>query len=59
VSGWDLARCGPKPARFAAAAGSVYFLHQLPTNLPEVLSDLKEDRQQGWGCYAQGVWTDV
>lgn len=56
VSGWDLARRGPKPARFAAAAGSVYFLHQLPTNLPEVLSDLEEDRQQGWGCYLQGVW---
>ncbi|MBC6412340.1 MAG: type III-B CRISPR module-associated protein Cmr3, partial [Hyphomonadaceae bacterium] len=25
VSGWDLARGGPKPTRFAIAAGSVYF----------------------------------
>ena len=26
VSGWDLARRGPKPNRFAVAAGSVYFV---------------------------------
>ncbi|HVC96168.1 MAG TPA: type III-B CRISPR module-associated Cmr3 family protein [Pirellulales bacterium] len=26
VSGWDMALGGPKPTRFAAAAGSVYFL---------------------------------
>ncbi len=68
VSGWDLARGGPKPARFAAASGSVYFLEklpellpdceQLPEPLPKCLSDLEEDRQQGWGCYAEGVWTD-
>jgi len=57
VSGWDLARGGPKPARFAAAPGSVYFLHQLPENLSDALSDQEEDRQQGWGCYVQGVWT--
>ncbi|MCS7304968.1 MAG: hypothetical protein NZ602_07660 [Thermoguttaceae bacterium] len=58
VSGWDLARGGPKPARFAAAAGSVYFLEKIPDQLPEALSDLEEDRQQGWGCFVQGVWTD-
>lgn len=58
VSGWDLARNGPKPNRFAAAAGSVYFLDSLPDNLPDALSDLPEDRAQGWGCYLKGVWTD-
>jgi CRISPR-associated protein Cmr3 len=59
VSGWDLARGGPKPTRFAAPAGSVYFFDSLPDSLPETLSDKPEDGQQGWGCYVQGVWTDA
>jgi CRISPR-associated protein Cmr3 len=58
VSGWDLARGGPKPTRFAAAAGSVYFLDALPDDLPEALSDEETDRRQGWGCYVKGVWSD-
>jgi CRISPR-associated protein Cmr3 len=59
VSGWDLARGGPKPTRFAAAAGSVYFLHGQPAGaLPVALSDREEDCLQGWGCFVQGVWTD-
>lgn len=58
VSGWDLARGSPKPTRFAAAAGSVYFLDELPNNLPQALSDEATDRQQGWGCYVQGAWND-
>jgi CRISPR-associated protein Cmr3 len=58
VSGWDLARGGPKPNRFAAVAGSVYFLDSLPPDLPEALSDRADDRAQGWGCYVKGVWTD-
>ena len=58
VSGWDLARGGPKPTRFAAPPGSVYFLNEPVESLPESLSDRPEDRQQGWGCYLQGVWTD-
>lgn len=58
VSGWDLARGGPKPTRFAAAAGSVYFLDTLPPSLPDTLADREDDRRQGWGCYLQGVWTD-
>ena len=60
VSGWDLARRGPKPTRFAAAPGSVYFLDGTPDGLPpDSLSDAPEDRQQGWGCYLKGVWTDA
>ncbi len=58
VSGWDLARGGPKPSRFAVPAGSVYFLKQLPDSLPEVLSDETQDRQQGWGHYLIGAWKD-
>jgi CRISPR-associated protein Cmr3 len=60
VSGWDLARGGPKPTRFAAAAGSVYFLDGTPDGLPPgSLADAPEDRLQGWGCYLKGVWTDA
>jgi CRISPR-associated protein Cmr3 len=58
VSGWDLARGGPKPTRFAAKAGSTYFLNESLANWPTALSDDKFDQQQGWGCYLKGVWTD-
>ncbi|MBC7335899.1 MAG: hypothetical protein H5U01_06470, partial [Clostridia bacterium] len=59
VSGWDLVRRGPKPTRFAASAGSVYFLERLPETLSDTLSDKPLDQQQGWGCFLQGVWNDV
>jgi len=58
VSGWDLARGGPKPNRFAAQAGSVYFLPESLHPWPETLSDSERDAQQGWGCYLKGVWID-
>jgi CRISPR-associated protein Cmr3 len=57
-SGWDLARGGPKPTRFAAPAGSVYFLDSMPNELAETLAENDEDRQLGWGCCLKGVWTD-
>jgi CRISPR-associated protein Cmr3 len=57
-SGWDLARGGPKPTRFAVPAGSVYFLESLPDNWQHCLAESDEDRQQGWGCCLTGVWTD-
>jgi CRISPR-associated protein Cmr3 len=56
VSGWDLARGGPKPNRFAAQAGSTYFLNEPLHPWPETLSDNQRDAQQGWGCYLKGVW---
>ncbi|MDW8223548.1 MAG: type III-B CRISPR module-associated Cmr3 family protein [Gemmatales bacterium] len=59
VSGWDLARGGPKPTRFAVPAGSVYFLENLPPELPAALADEPNERGQGWGCYLIGVWNDV
>jgi CRISPR-associated protein Cmr3 len=57
-SGWDLARGGPKPTRFAVPAGSVYFLESFPNNGSQSLAENDEDRQQGWGCCLAGVWTD-
>jgi CRISPR-associated protein Cmr3 len=57
-SGWDLARGGPKPTRFAVPAGSVYFLESLPNHWQHSLAENDEDRQQGWGCCLTGVWND-
>lgn len=58
VSGWDLARGGPKPSRFAVPAGSVFFVDGELTNLPSCLADAELDRRQGWGCYLTGAWNN-
>jgi CRISPR-associated protein Cmr3 len=58
ISGWDLAKGGPKPTRFAAPAGSTFFLNDELTSLPAALGDDEEDQLQGWGCFIQGEWHD-
>lgn len=57
VSGWDLARGGPKPNRFAVPAGSVYFLNET-SNLSNSGQPLcaDEDAALGWGAYVGGIW---
>ncbi|MCX7935274.1 MAG: hypothetical protein N3A66_08460, partial [Planctomycetota bacterium] len=57
-SGWDLARGGPRPTRFAVPAGSVYFLSASPEDLPKSLAEDEEEARQGWGCFLKGEWTD-
>lgn len=57
-SGWDLARGGPKPTRFAVPAGSVYYVNSLPEQWADTLAESDEVRQQGWGCCLTGVWSD-
>ena len=52
------ARGGLKPNRFAAQAGSVYFLNQPLTRGPKPSATTRAT-QQGWGCYLKGVWTDA
>jgi CRISPR-associated protein Cmr3 len=56
VSGWDLARNGPKPTRFAAPAGSVFFLDAPADDLPASLAD-PDDAPLGWGRFLKGEWT--
>jgi CRISPR-associated protein Cmr3 len=58
VSGWDLARGGPKPTRFAVPAGSVYFLDEFMTDAIDNLSEGEDDLLAGYGCCLKGVWTD-
>lgn len=59
-SGWDLAQGGPKPARFAVPAGSVYFLESSHgQSLSSSLAESDEDRRLGYGCVVQGVWNYV
>lgn len=55
VSGWDLARGRPKPNRFAARAGSVYFLPP-GAAVPGSLAG-PEDSAAGWGSFLEGTWT--
>ena len=60
VSGWDVARGSPRPTRFAAPAGSVYFVTTPDPGDPEAsLCDDPEDSAQGWGFALRGVWSDA
>ena len=56
VSGWDLARKGPKPNRFTVPAGAVYFLRpHRPHPGTGAFAD-PEDAAVGWGSYLEGTW---
>lgn len=60
VSGWDVARNGPRPTRFAVPAGAVYFVdgaakpNQFLNTGNEAESN--ELRQEGWGFALPGHW---
>jgi CRISPR-associated protein Cmr3 len=56
VSGWDLARRGPKPTRFAAAAGSVYFYRGVAHFGSRASLCEGDDANLGWGSFLEGVW---
>jgi CRISPR-associated protein Cmr3 len=55
VSGWDLARHGPKPTRFAVAAGAAYFCRRPPAERRSLCEG--EDALLGWGSFLSGVWS--
>lgn len=65
VSGWDLQRGKPKAARYMVPAGSVYFCEVVEGELSaaaierlwlSALSDLPQDRADGFGLSVMGVW---
>lgn len=66
VSGWDYQTRAPKPTRFAAPAGSVYFFEidgDRPLADDEIdrlwltpLSDDAQDRRDGFGLALPGTW---
>lgn len=58
VSGWDLAKGGPKPNRFMVPAGSVYFLPPAAQVPAQLVTD-EEDAKLGWGCFLKGNWSYV
>ncbi|GIW95027.1 MAG: hypothetical protein KatS3mg110_3068 [Pirellulaceae bacterium] len=55
TSGWDLARGGPKPLRWAAPGGSTWLVKSPISEEFFSLSDAPEDQRLGWGCFVQGV----
>jgi len=65
VSGWDLYANAPKPVRWLAPAGSVYFFEVIEGD-PGVLadawlrpvSDQDQDRRDGFGLALWGIWKE-
>jgi len=67
ISGWSMedGRFGPKASRRMAPAGSVYFCEvtegkaeNLVSAWMEAVSDLDQDRKDGFGLAMWGVWTE-
>jgi CRISPR-associated protein Cmr3 len=56
VSGWDLARRGPKSTRFAVSAGAVYFCRGVPETGGRASLCDDEDAALGWGSFLEGIW---
>lgn len=69
VSGWDLAAGRPKATKRLAPGGSVYFLelageeealrHWCDETWLHCISDGEQDRRDGFGLAALGVWEDA
>jgi CRISPR-associated protein Cmr3 len=55
ISGWDLARGGPKPTRFGVDAGSVYCVEGF-TPATRYLGSDPEDTALGYGFFLKGAW---
>ncbi len=66
VSGWEYARGRPKPVRWLAPTGSVYFFEILSGSAESLIndawlqpvSDNEKDRDSGYGLALWGVWND-
>lgn len=58
VSGWDIARGGPRPTRFAVPGGAVYFWDG-PANVEGLMGDIPDRDarlQEGWGFAIPADW---
>ena len=55
ISGWDLARGGPKATRFGVDSGSVYFIEG-PSPAGRHLNHDHEDAALGYGFFLKGSW---
>ncbi len=62
VSGWDVARNGPRATRFAVPAGAVYFFEEAGSDTGFVSAGRERDAaellQEGWGFALQGAWKE-
>lgn len=56
VSGWDVARNGPRPTRFAVPAGAVYFVDDPTRPEHDSLDPDPANRLEGWGFALPGSW---
>ena len=57
VSGWDVARNGPRPTRFAIPAGAVYYFDG-PGPTDGFLGGSDDEKAEGWGFALPGRWED-
>lgn len=55
ISGWDLARGGPRPVRFGADGGSVYFCEGWEPG-GTTLAENEDDNLAGYGFFVKGTW---
>ncbi|WP_287788061.1 type III-B CRISPR module-associated protein Cmr3 [Acidiphilium sp.] len=55
VSGWDLARGGPKPTRFAVPAGAVYYVKDTASTAEDLFQH-DQDSASGSAHALEGVW---
>lgn len=56
VSGWDVARNGPRPTRFAVPAGACYFYDGTPEMPDDSIDPELSNRLEGWGYALRGSW---
>jgi len=58
VSGWDVARNGPRATRFAVPAGACYFVNgpATPDDFLNLGTESAALRQEGWGFALPGIW---
>jgi len=58
VSGWDVARNGPRATRFAVPAGACYFVEGgcSPDDFLDLGTESAALRQEGWGFALSGTW---